>query len=236
MTDEPLIVSPGFDDRTARMPDGVTRPVPDGWVLVPPGDAVLTRRLKSTGPCWLVQQQKGRRTLSRGLFADGARVTAIRQDLEVERSNPAHEKKQQAARARRERAQEAYVGEFADAVRTFLDFPLQHHELAEQLATRIAAHATPVGSGTVARTQRIPIERRAEAAVIAWLRHQTTAYDRMHIARVKGRRREVRRMLAERSRELLDGYRRGEPAPVGCPLQQALTASARQPAIREQNA
>ena len=32
----------------------------------------------------------------------------------------------------------------------------------------------------------IPIEQRAEAAVIAWLRHQTTAYDHMTIERVKG--------------------------------------------------
>jgi hypothetical protein len=71
-------------------------------------------------------------------------------------------------------------------------------------------HATPVGSGTVARTKRIPIEQRAEAAVSAWLRHQTTGYDGMVIPRVKGKRREVRRILAARSKELLDGYRRGE--------------------------
>eukprot|EP01035_Chromulina_nebulosa_P056444 gene56444-77358_t len=59
-----------------------------------------------------------------------------------------------------------------------------------------AAHATPVGSGTVARTKRIPIEQRAEAATIAWMRHQTTGYDSMTIPREKGLRREVRRMLA----------------------------------------
>lgn len=33
-----------------------------------------------------------------------------------------------------------------------------------QPRTAITDHAVPVGSGTVARTQRIPIERRAEAA------------------------------------------------------------------------
>jgi hypothetical protein len=43
----------------------------------------------------------------------------------------------------------------------------------------VTTHAAPVGSGTVARTERIPIERRAEAAVIAWMRHQTTAYDNL---------------------------------------------------------
>ena len=105
----------------------------------------------------------------------------------------------------------------------FLDFPLQYHEFAERLARHVTDHATPVGSGTVARTQRISIERRAESAVIAWLRHQTTAYDHMHIPRIKGRRRETRRILAERSRELLDVYRRGQAEDiVDCPLRKAL--------------
>ncbi len=89
---------------------------------------------------------------------------------------------------------------------------------AVALAEAVARHATPVGSGTVARTERIPVEQRAEAAVIAWLRHETTGYDGMKTARVKGRRREVRRRLAERSRELLEGYRRGETPSPHCPL------------------
>jgi hypothetical protein len=99
-----------------------------------------------------------------------------------------------------------------------------HAADAALLATLIAAHATPVGSGTVARTERIPLEERAEAATIAWLRHQTTGYDQMKIARVKGKRREVRRMLAERSRELLGRYRSGAPIPPGCPLAKAIAA------------
>jgi hypothetical protein len=90
------------------------------------------------------------------------------------------------------------------------------------MARAITNHATPVGSGTVARTKRIPIEQRAEAAVIAWMRHQTTGYEGMVIPRVKGKRREVRRMLARRSHELLARYRRGEPVGEGCPLKKAL--------------
>jgi hypothetical protein len=58
--------------------------------------------------------------------------------------------------------------------------------------------------------------------VIAWLRHKTTGYDGMVIPRVKGKRREVRSMLARRSHELLDGYRRGAPVVEGRPLQKAL--------------
>jgi hypothetical protein len=87
----------------------------------------------------------------------------------------------------------------------------------------VTEHATPVGSGTVARTERIPLERRAEAAVIAWMRHQTTAYDSMKIARVRGERREVRRELATISRAVLDLHRRDVPhAASACPLCHAL--------------
>ena len=91
------------------------------------------------------------------------------------------------------------------------------------VADAITRHAVPVGSGTVARTRRIGVERRAEAATIAWLRHQTTDYDRMEIPRARGRRREVRRELARRSRELLAAYRLGEVIdPDRCALRRAL--------------
>jgi hypothetical protein len=106
-------------------------------------------------------------------------------------------------------------------VLAFLNFHPSHADLAQRLARVVADHATPVGSGTVARTKRIPVEQRAEAAVIAWMRHQTTGYDSMVVPRVKGQRREVRRMLARRSHELLHRYRRGEPVAGECPLLRA---------------
>jgi hypothetical protein len=107
-------------------------------------------------------------------------------------------------------------------VLAFLAFHQNYAELADRLARSVTDHATPVGSGTVARSERIPVGQRAEAAVIAWMRHQTTGYDGMVIPRVKGKRREVRRLLARRSHELLEQYRRGESAPETCPLVKAL--------------
>ena len=215
--------SPGPDDRTVRMPNGSLRRMPDDWELVPPGDPALTRRIKADGEHVVVQEKRGRRTFSRGVWADAARVAAIRAALVAERDDPAYRRKLEQGQQRRAKQQESYVEDFAGAVRDFLAFPFEHRELAEKLVQRVTAHATPVGSGTVARTSRIPIERRADSAVIAWLRHQTTAYDDMRIVRVKGRRREVRRMLAQRSRELLDRYRTGHtPPPVDCALQRAL--------------
>jgi hypothetical protein len=105
----------------------------------------------------------------------------------------------------------------------YLNFHPRYHLLARTLSGLVAAHATPVGSGTVARTERIPVEQRAEAATIAWLRHQTTHYDTLQIPREKGRRREVRRMLAQRSVQLLGKYRTGQVFdPAQCPLHKAL--------------
>jgi len=108
----------------------------------------------------------------------------------------------------------------------FLRFAPRWQALARVVAARVAAHATPVGSGTVARTERIPVEDRARAAVIAWMRHQTTRYDDMKIPQIKGARREVRRELADVSRAVLDLHRRDEPhAPRVCSLCQAAAAA-----------
>jgi hypothetical protein len=170
-----------------------------------------------------VQEKKGRKIFSRGIWAPAATIDRIRAELEGERSTDSYVKQRQSEARRREKTQAEYVEDFFAAVVTFLDFHPTHAALAEQMARAVTEHATPVRSGTVARTKRIPIERRAEAAVIAWMRHQTTGYDGMVIAKIKGKRREVRRMLAERSQELLERYRRGEPASDSCPLRRALT-------------
>ncbi len=230
MPTETREVRPGPRPGTVQDAKGAVLPVPSGWVLLPPGDPGLTRRVKLAGPVWTMSEKKGRKVFSLGLYAPGDRVERIRAELAAERDTPAYARKMEAARARREVAQGAYVEEFRSAVRAFLAFPPAHGELAEGLAAAIAAHATPVGSGTVARTQRIPIERRAEAATIAWMRHATTGYDDMKIARVKGKRREVRRELAERSRALLGRYRRGEAiAPESCLLRKGLGRKATPP-------
>jgi hypothetical protein len=212
---------PGPTSDTVRTASGQTLPIPVGWELLPPGDAALTRRVKAAGEFWLVEEKVGRRTFSRGLWAPREVIEQIQKALAAERSTDAYAKRREADSRRRAVLQTEYVEDFQTAVVMFLAFDGRYADVAQKLAAAVAAHATPVGSGTVARTKRIPIERRAEAAVIAWMRHQTTGYDSMRIARVKGQRREVRRMLAQRSMELLDAYRRGEPIAPGCPLARA---------------
>lgn len=222
-------MTPGPQPRTVRTADGQLLAAPEGWALLPPGDAALTRRVKAAGDHWVVAEKKGRKVFSRGVWAPAATIERIRADLETERETDEYARRRQADGRRREQAQTEYVEEFTATVKEFLGFHPSHTALADRLARAVADHATPVGSGTVARTRRIPVERRAEAAVIAWMRHQTTGYDSMVIPRVKGKRREVRRMLAQRSQELLSRYRRGEPAVPECPLRLAL---ARRPAAQ----
>jgi hypothetical protein len=176
--------------------------------------------VKAAGKHWVVQEKKSRKTFSRGVWAPAATIDRIRAELEAERSTAGYARRKEADARRRDRAE--YVEDFLGAVVAFLAFHPDHAYVAERLARAVTDHATPVGSGTVARTRRIPVKERAEAAVIAWMRHQTTGYDGMVIPRIRGKRREVRRMLARRSQELRGRYRRGEPVPVSCPLMKAL--------------
>ena len=223
MPTESRIVSPGPKPLTVRTEKGDVLQVPKGWKLLPPGDAGVTRRVKARGPSWTVKEKKGRRMFSKGVWAPGDRIAAVQTEFEAERATEAYARKQASAAKRRDKKQTEYVEDFTAAILQFLDFDESYSELGTRLAKAVSEHATPVGSGTVARTRRIPIERRAASAVIAWMRHQTTAYDHMKIARVKGKRREVRKMLAKESHSLLSKYRKGEAFDLKtCPLSIAL--------------
>ncbi|MBU4234787.1 MAG: DUF2293 domain-containing protein [Proteobacteria bacterium] len=216
------VVQPGRAQGTVLSESGERLNPPEDWIFLPAGDAAITRCVKTKGETWVVQVRKGKRTIATGIWAKEAHILESQQEVEAKRSSPEYERRRKSDLSRREAKQETYVGEFYAEVIRFLAFHPRYQTEAELLGGKISAHATPVGSGTVARTERIPIARRAEAAVIAWMRHQTTAYDSMTIARVKGRRREVRRLLAARSVELLQAYRQGQDLAENCPLKKAL--------------
>ena len=159
--------APGPTPTTVRAADGTILTMSEGWVLLPPGDAALTRRLKVAGDHWVVQEKVGRKMFSRGIWASAETIEKVRADLEVERSTEGYARKREAASRRREKVQAGCVEDFHGAVILFLAFHSIHADLAERLARAVTQHATPVGSGTVARTGRISVEERVEAAVIA---------------------------------------------------------------------
>ncbi len=197
--------------------------LPSGWACLKPGDAAVTKTVKSLGPSWTATRKKGRKTFSDGVWAPAENIEEAHRIVAERRAAPGYAKRRAADLQRREKKQAEYEVSFYQALLQWLNFDPRYQAEAEKMARQICEHAVPVGSGTVARTGRIPIEDRAAAAVIAWMRHQTTAYDDMHIPLVKGRRREVRRELAAQSKKLLEAYRRGrEIDPSRCPLARAL--------------
>ncbi len=223
MPEQTREVRPLSKPRHFSSTEGRVLVVPEDWTLLPPGDAALSRRVKQAGPSWTVIEIKRGKRYSHGIWAPAATIASLRAQRNAEKTDPRYQTKLDSGRRRRDREQAAYAEDFVSAVRAFLQFHPDHQATEEKAARLIADHAVPVGSGTVARTERIPLAERAEAATIAWLRHQTTDYDERSIARLKGERREVRRELARESRKLLDRYRLGHViAPSTCPLARAL--------------
>src|SRR5437763_1480484 len=141
-----MTYAPGPSPDTVRAPDGGVLDVPDGWVLLPPGDAALTRRVKAAGESWAVVEKKGRKVFSRGVWAPTPTVERFRAELDAERPTESFAKKTEADARRRERAQAEYAEDFYGAVVTFLAFPPDHADLAARLARAVTDHATPVGS------------------------------------------------------------------------------------------
>ena len=97
--------SPGPRPNTVRAADGKVVTVPDGWVLLPPGDAALTRRVKGAGDHWEARQKKGRRVFSRGARAPAATIERIQAELDAERSTESFAKRKEADAKRRAVAQ-----------------------------------------------------------------------------------------------------------------------------------
>src|SRR6058998_2507968 len=114
--------TPGPTPNTVRTADGTVLTAPDGWVLLPPGDAALTRRVKEAGDHWAVQEKKGRKTFSRGVWAPAATIQRIRAELEAERSTEGYTRRKEAGARRRDKAQAEYVEDFFGAVLAFLAF------------------------------------------------------------------------------------------------------------------
>jgi hypothetical protein len=124
--------TPGPTPNTVRASDGTVLTAPHGWVLLPPGDAALTRRVKAAGDHWIVAEKKGRKVFSRGVWASAAIIERIRTELEAERSTKGFAKKKEASARRREQAQAGYVEDFCGAVVKFLAFHPRHADLADR--------------------------------------------------------------------------------------------------------
>ncbi len=197
--------------------------VPAGWQKLPSGDASITRKLKSLGPSWTVQEKKGRKSFSHGVWAAKEHIEAAKSLVEAQRADPKHQKKLAQAKVRREEKEVVFGTDFQQEIIKFLNFDKKHQALVEQLSVLVKEHAVPVGSGTVARSSSVTLDDKAALAVMAWMRHQTSAYDSTPVPRIKGARRELRRKIARQSERILAKYRSGDEVDfILCPLYKAL--------------
>src|SRR5689334_7719958 len=132
MKASPNTFAPGPTPDTVRSPDGRILTVPAGWSLLPPGDAALTGRVKKAGEHWVIQERKGRKIFSRGVYAPAATIERTQAELAAERSTETYAKRRAADVRRRDSAQAAYVEDFYGAVLEFLAFPPVHADLGRR--------------------------------------------------------------------------------------------------------
>ncbi|HZK97348.1 MAG TPA: DUF2293 domain-containing protein [Prolixibacteraceae bacterium] len=215
------IVNPGKNGNLIGEKGEILVP-PASWIFLPAGDAGITRKVTAKGVFWRVEVKMGRRTISQGIWAPATTVEQAHDEVNAVRLTDEYKKKRVSEINRRDKKQELYDAEFCKVVEDYLGFDTMYNPMEKILARAITIHAIPIGSGTVARTKMISIEERAAHAVIAWMRHETTAYDNVKIARIKGERRAVRRGFAQESVVLLANYRLGRGISDNCPLQKAI--------------
>jgi hypothetical protein len=151
---------------------------PEGWELLPSGDAFVTRRVKAAGvyrTLWRPRDRKhGHRQLL-GILAP-ASVIAQAQEQAAETAD-VRARRRVAGAAYRVRKEEAYRQELADAIVKFLDFAPAYAGLAPSIATGAAERAGEVGSGRVGRTRTLTLDERGALAARALIRHRYTDYE-----------------------------------------------------------
>jgi hypothetical protein len=109
---EALVLSPTADPRVFVAPDGRKVSPPADWACLPPGDAMITRRVKQAGPSWAIVEKKGRKVFSKGVWAPRATIEQVKAGANAERSTEAYAKKRSADVERRAKTEAAYAESF----------------------------------------------------------------------------------------------------------------------------
>ena len=114
--------TPGPTPNTVRSADSMVLTAPEGWTLLPPGDAALTRRVKAAGDHRVVQEKRATRSSPEAFGHPQRPSRRLRVELEVERPTEGYAKRKDADSRRRDEAQAKYVEDFYRAVLAFLAF------------------------------------------------------------------------------------------------------------------
>ena len=105
------IVSPGPNGSLINEYGQPVKP-PIAWLFLSAGDAGITRKVTAKGECWRVQYKKGRRTISKGVWAPKATIQQAQQVVVEVRATDEYKKKQEYALKLRTKKQTEYDIEF----------------------------------------------------------------------------------------------------------------------------
>ena len=128
---------------------------PKHWSFLPAGDAGITRKITSRGLFKRVQVKRGRRFISKGIWAPARIIAEAQEEVHATRQTEAYKSRLNKDRDRRDKKQLEYEKTFCEAIEHFLNFHHNFKRLERELARVVTEHAIPVGSRTVARTQLI---------------------------------------------------------------------------------
>ena len=159
-------------------PDHGDVEIPEGWALLPSGDAYLTRTVVAAGEHWIAWRPRDRHNRHRrrlGVWAPEEHIEFA--EHQAERTADARARARERAAAQRDKSELAYREELAAAIEVWLDFTDEHRGLAQQIAGAAADHAAVVGSGRVGRTSTLSLEEKAALAARAHIRHHYTDYE-----------------------------------------------------------
>jgi hypothetical protein len=157
-------------------PDHGDVEIPDGWALLPAGDAYLTRTVTKAGPHWIAWRPGDRRRRQRlGLWAPEENIELA--ERQAARTAAGRARARERAAVQRDRTEGAYRDELVAAIVTWLDFAEENGELAARIAQAAADHAAVVGSRRVGRTSTLSLEEKAALAARAHIRHHHTDYE-----------------------------------------------------------
>ncbi|MDC1106865.1 DUF2293 domain-containing protein [Prolixibacteraceae bacterium] len=201
--------------------------IPRKWSFFPAGDAGVTRAITKQKNYIRVKELRGRRAISKGIWAPEELIQEAKQRMTKVRSSDIYRKQKLQREMRRDQIQEAFIESLEHAIRDRLSFHNCYKELEESLAKAIVDHSSPIGSGTVSRSSRLSIETKAEKAINGWVRHHLTPYEQLKIARTKGARRLARKMMIDKGNEVLVVYRKGQECPNPCPIHKSLNSLSR---------
>ncbi|MBI4331677.1 MAG: DUF2293 domain-containing protein [Chloroflexi bacterium] len=149
--------------------------IPEGWVSLAPGDAFVTRQVKSMGAYWMAVKRRKGYTEKLGLWAPEENIRAAQE--QAEETGQEREAKRATGRKYRENKEVKYREEFAGAVFDYLDFAPKYRKLAREISGEVAEHAAVVGSGRVGRAAKLTLEDKAALAARAYIRHHYTKYE-----------------------------------------------------------